>query len=72
MNLDKIIIKNKYDSGIKLNNNLITPFFQWDKSRNTKGYGLGLSIIKRVCELHNFKYQIHSKLDICIQEITIK
>lgn len=72
MSLDRITIKNKYDSWVVLDENMVTPFFQWDKSRNTKGYGLGLSIIRRVSELHGFEYKIYSKWDTCIQEIIIK
>jgi signal transduction histidine kinase len=40
-------------------------FYRVDKSRNQKikGYGLGLSIVKNIIELHNFKIDINSELN---------
>lgn len=40
---------------------IFEPYYKADKNRNSKGNGLGLSIVKSSLELHNFK--ITAKLD---------
>jgi two-component system OmpR family sensor kinase len=48
--------------GEKLDKNLeyyMDTFTQQDNSRNIKGYGLGLNIVKRVLEHHNFTLEYH-------------
>jgi signal transduction histidine kinase len=44
---------------------IMDKFYRVDKSRNQKikGYGLGLSIVKNIIELHNFKIDINSELN---------
>ncbi|MCR5102452.1 MAG: HAMP domain-containing histidine kinase [Butyrivibrio sp.] len=36
-------------------------FYRADKSRNSKGLGLGLSLVKRITEFHNGKISVQSK-----------
>lgn len=40
---------------------IFEPFYQIDVSRNNKGYGLGLSIVKRICE--SFSWQVSAKVE---------
>lgn len=35
-------------------------FFQSDVSRSAKGYGIGLAIVKKICDLHNWKVRAES------------
>lgn len=59
---DRLEIKN---TGNPLNKELdhyMQTFIQEDNSRNTKGYGLGLSIVKRVLDHHGLKLE-YSYLD---------
>ncbi len=44
--------------------NLTQPYFRKDKSRNSKGNGLGLSIVKSIADLHKFKLTVRLKNDI--------
>lgn len=43
---------------------LTQPYFRKDKSRNSKGNGLGLSIVKSIADLHKFKFIIRLKNDV--------
>jgi signal transduction histidine kinase len=40
--------------------NLFEPFFRGAKSRKYKGYGIGLSIVKRILDIHQFRYEVKS------------
>ena len=64
---DEIEFKVK-DSGIGISDvnidKIIEPFFQADKSVSTKGFGLGLTICKKIIESHNGRISIQSKLGI--------
>lgn len=37
---------------------LFNPYYRKDKSRHKNGNGLGLSIVKKILDLHNAKYDI--------------
>jgi len=52
---DTIEIKNMGAPLTKELNYYLETFTQEDKTRNIKGYGLGLNIVKRVLERHSFK-----------------
>lgn len=58
------------DSGIGISENelpfLFEPFYRVDKARryNSGGYGLGMSLTKKIVEAHNGKISIKSSLDI--------
>jgi signal transduction histidine kinase len=59
----KLSIKNK--TNMVLSNeeakNFLEPFYQFDTSRHSNGYGLGLSIVKRICE--TFSWEIAVKVE---------
>ena len=62
--LDKDILKIKdYGIGIQSDDieNIFDRFFRVDKSRGRGGYGLGLSIVKSISELHNFYITVDSQ-----------
>lgn len=42
-------------------NNIFIKFYQIDKSRNTKGNGIGLAVVKRVVELHKGTISVESE-----------
>ncbi|MCM1289496.1 MAG: HAMP domain-containing histidine kinase [Corallococcus sp.] len=44
-------------------NNIFNKFFQGDRSHATEGNGLGLSIVKKVCELLSLKIEVESVLN---------
>lgn len=39
---------------------LFDRFFQSDKSRSGKGYGIGLAIVKKICDLHGWRIRAES------------
>ncbi|MDD4151802.1 MAG: HAMP domain-containing sensor histidine kinase, partial [Candidatus Gracilibacteria bacterium] len=72
-NINIIVEKNKIsikDTGIGIEkedlNNIWNRFYRVEKSRNNKngGFGLGLSIVKRIIEENNWKIEINSKIGI--------
>lgn len=42
---------------------MFEKFYTGDKSRSTEGNGLGLSIVKRVIDMHGGIIEVQSKLD---------
>lgn len=41
--------------------NLTKAFYQWDQSRNSMGYGLGLALVTKIVEILGWKMNIESK-----------
>ncbi len=64
ISLDKDILTIKdYGIGIETEDikNIFNRFYRVDKSRSRGGYGLGLSIVKSIGELHNFSIEVDSQ-----------
>jgi len=60
---DNICIVKDYGIGIKKEylNNIFDRFYRVDESRARSGYGLGLSIVHDICNLHDIKIEINSQ-----------
>ncbi len=58
-----LILVNDCDSALSLDSKqLCKPFTKGDGSRSkNSGTGMGLSIVKRICELHRFKFDANAK-----------
>ena len=63
---EKMLIIEISDDGIGISSEHIdkiwTRFYQVDPSRNSNGAGLGLSMVKKIIELHNGEIFVESKL----------
>ena len=42
---------------------IFNKFYQVDKTKHTKGIGLGLSIVQRIIEIHGGRIEVISNLD---------
>ncbi|WP_300380608.1 HAMP domain-containing sensor histidine kinase [Clostridium sp.] len=65
-NVDYIEIAIKdYGAGMDeyTKDHVFDKFYQGDKSRNEIGYGLGMSIVKRIVELSKGNIEVKSKLN---------
>lgn len=62
---NKWIIVSISDTGIGMNedvkNRIFEKFYQGDKSRNFEGNGLGLTLVKRIIDLCQYKIEVESK-----------
>jgi len=60
VNKNSLEIQNKTDSNISKNEikKLFDTFYKLETSRNTSWFWLGLSIVKKICDLHNLKIEI--------------
>lgn len=61
---DNVVISVKdYGCGIKPEDiqKLFTPFYRVEKSRNSEGFGLGLSLADRIAKLHGGNISVESK-----------
>ena len=71
-NIDLIIEKNNYikfhvkDSGVGISDEniekIVEPFFKGDEMSEIKGFGLGLTICRKIIESHNGRLSIQSEL----------
>lgn len=56
------------DTGVGMSQNAISHiferFYRQDKSRTIEGNGLGLSIVKRIIDLHHYKIDVESQEDV--------
>lgn len=43
--------------------NIFNKFYQGDESHSTEGNGLGLSVVKKICDLLNIKIEVASKVN---------
>jgi len=67
-----LIIKNKLNKDIKKDDleKIFNTFYQIDDSRYSKGYGLWLSIVKKICNIHNLDIKIDTLWDDFVVKIT--
>lgn len=42
--------------------NIFTPFYRIEKARNSEGFGLGLSLVERIAQVHGGKIAVESEL----------
>lgn len=68
---NNITISNKIDHNISEveQKNIIKAFYQWDQSRNSTGYGLGLALVAKIIEISGWKMNITTKDKTFIVEI---
>lgn len=57
-NENEISIKNQIKENLKIDTKLFEPFTRGNNILNIEGSGLGLSIIKKIFDLHQIKYKI--------------
>jgi signal transduction histidine kinase len=42
---------------------IFQPFFRGENTANSKGYGIGLSLVERIINLHNGNIQVQSEIN---------
>lgn len=54
------------DSGIGMNEEQVkqvfTPFYRGNNDSQVNGYGLGMAIVKRLCNRYNWRLRVSSKM----------
>lgn len=67
---NRFCIENFTEKKLKKIEELEEPFSRGENSQNIEGYGLGLSIIKSILDLHKIKYSIQVEKDKFIFSLT--
>lgn len=58
---NKLIISNSWDWISKEDlPNIFDRFFKWEKGRSTEGFGIWLSLVKKICDIYNRKINVQS------------
>lgn len=59
----RVLVKD-YGRGIEKEElkNIFTPFYRIEKARNSEGFGLGLSLVERIAQVHGGKIAVESEL----------
>jgi len=47
-------------------------FFKWEKARNTQGFWIGLSLVKKICDIYKWKILVTSQQEKTTFEIILK
>jgi hypothetical protein len=74
LNHDNISITNDIEKNLSdiEQRNILNAFYQWDSSRNTMGYGLGLALVSKITDILWWKLQIETKNKKFIAKIYFK
>lgn len=59
---NKLTISNTWDWIKKQDlKHIFDRFFKWEKSRNTEGFWIGLSLVKKICDIYDWKIMVKSE-----------